>query len=438
MKFYDREEETLLLKKVQEKAKKHACFTILKGRRRVGKTSLLEKAYRGGDYLYFFVARKNEADLCLDFQAEVERYFGISLPGQIATVEALFRYLMELSQREHFTLVIDEFQEFLRVNPSIYSTMQRDWDLYKGKSRLNLVVSGSINRLMEQIFAADQPLYGRSTGDFRLNPFSTSTLKAILKDHGVGCNPESLLALWTFTGGVAKYVEQLVDASALTLEEMVSTLISESSPILNEGKVLLVEEFRKDYGTYFSILSLIASGRTSRSEIENVIGSDVGGYLTKLCDDYSVVSKKTPFGSDASRRNMLYQIDDCFLRFWFRFVYRYQSALELKAYDRLRSLILRDYPVFSGMALEQYFRTKLAESGQWTAIGNWYDRKGENEIDIVAVDDLEKRILFAEVKRNPEKINPQVLKTRAQAFLRATPKYADYSPTFVGYSMEDM
>lgn len=438
MKFYDREKETLFLETVRETSKCHARFTILKGRRRVGKTALIEKAYRGEDYLYFFVARKNEADLCLDFQAEIERYFGLSLPGQIATVEALFRYLMELSTREHFTVVIDEFQEFLRVNPSIYSTMQRDWDRYKGKSKINLVVSGSINRLMEQIFAVDQPLYGRSTEDFRLNPFATTTLKAILKDQGIRKDPEALLALWTLTGGVAKYVEQLVDASAFTLEDMVNAFISESSPILNEGKVLLVEEFRKDYGTYFSILSLIASGRTSRSEIENVIGSDVGGYLTKLCEDYSVVSKKTPFGSDASRRNMLYQIDDCFLRFWFRFVYRYQSAIELKAYDRLRSLILRDYPVFSGLALEQYFRTKLAESGKWTAIGNWYDRKGENEIDIVAVDDLEKQILFAEVKRNQEKIYPQVLKTRAQAFLQVSPKYVDYTPLYAEYSLKDM
>jgi len=438
MKFYDRDKELDILEKISGESKIHANFTILKGRRRVGKTSLIDRCYHQRDYLYFFVARKNEADLCLDFQAEIERYFKRSLPGRISSVEAIFTYLMELSVQESFTLVIDEFQEFLRVNPAIFSTMQRDWDRFKVKSRINLVVCGSINRMMEQIFSVDQPLYGRSTRELRLDPFTTSTLKDILDDQGKGDDPEALLALWTLTGGVAKYVELLMDASAFTPEAMVEVFLSEDSAIPDEGKILLVEEFRKDYGTYFSILSLIASGRTSRSEIENVIGKDVGGYLTKLCEDYAIISKKVPFATGESRRNMIYQIEDNFLRFWFRFVYRYQSAIELKAYDRLRALVIRDYPVFSGRALEQYFRCRLAESGEWTGIGNWYDRRGENEIDIVAVDDLARRILFAEVKRNPERINPHVLESRAQAFLRTASKYADYKPSFASYSMADM
>lgn len=438
MKFYDRENEVAFLRKMRDEARQSARFTILKGRRRVGKTSLLDRAYRDEGYLYFFVARKNEADLCLDFQAEIERFFKLPLPGRIDSFEAVFKYLMEISVQRSFTVVIDEFQEFQRVNPSIFSTMQRDWDRLKHSSKINLVVSGSINRMMDQIFAADQPLFGRSTNGLTLRPFTTATLKKILKDHLKTVDNEALLALWSLTGGVAKYVETLMEASAFSLEKMVEAFVSEDSTIPGEGKVLLVEEFRKDYGTYFSILSLIASGRTSRSEIENVIGSDIGGYLTKLCDSYAILSKKTPFATGGSHRNMLYQIEDNFLRFWFRFIYKYQAAIELKAYSRLRSLIVRDYTVFSGKALEQYFRCKLAESGEWTDIGNWYDRKGENEIDIVAVDDLEKRILFAEVKRNSGKINPRVLEQRAKSFLKTVPKYEEYKRSYAAYSLADM
>ena len=438
MKFYGRQDEVQFLRRVRAESESQAQLTILKGRRRVGKTSLLQHAYGDQDFIYFFVARKDEADLCLDFQAELSRYFKISLPGAMRSFAEIFRYLLEMSEREPLTLVIDEFQDFLRIDESIFSTMQRDWDARKGRAKMNLVVCGSINRMMEQIFSENQPLFGRATHEFRLDPFSTDALKDILSDIGSTQDSESLLSLWTLTGGVAKYVEILTDGGAFDKEAMVNCFVSEGSVVPNEGKILLVDEFRKDYGIYFSILSLIASGRTSRGEIQNVIGSDVGGYLTKLCDDYGLVAKKRPFGDEASSRRLLYEIDDNFLRFWFRFVYRYQAMVEMKAFDRLRDLILRDYAVFSGKSLESYFAKKLAETGTWTQIGRWWDRKGENEIDIVAVDDLEKRILFGEVKRNAERISLGVLRSKAEAFLRNHARYASYASDCRGFSLSEM
>jgi len=204
MRFYDREQELRFLKQVKRASEAQSRMTILKGRRRVGKTALLQQAYAGEDFLYFFVARKNEADLCVDFQAEISRYFGVSMPGIAAKFEDVFKFLVEMSVQRPLTLVIDEFQEFLRVNPSIFSAMQRDWDRLKDRSKMNLVVSGSINKMMEQIFSSNQPLYGRATNEFTLDPFTTSTLKEILADHAQGLDAESLLALWTLTGGVAK------------------------------------------------------------------------------------------------------------------------------------------------------------------------------------------------------------------------------------------
>ena len=437
MRFFDRAKELDFLRQLRRESESGARLTILKGRRRVGKTSLLQHAYGDEDFIYFFVARKNETDLCIDFQAEVSRFFGTSIPGRVGSFEEIFKYLMELSVERHFTLVIDEFQEFLRINPSIFSAMQRDWDRFKTRSRINLIVSGSINRMMEQIFNADQPLYGRATNEFQLAPFTTATCKEILSEYASEYDPEALLALWTFTGGVAKYVELLMDGHAVDMETMVERYISDGSIIPNEGKVLLVDEFKKEYGTYFSIMSLIASGNTSRGEIQNVIGRDIGGYLTKLADEYRLISKKVPLGEEGGR-NMLYTIEDNFLRFWFRFIYRYQSAIELKAFDRLRQFVTRDHKTFSGKALEGYFRARLAEEGGWTKIGGWWDRKGENEIDIVAIDEFDKRVLFAEVKRNPEKINPSVLPKRAEEFLKAKSRYADYEREYRSLSMQDM
>ena len=292
--------------------------------------------------------------------------------------------------------------------------------------------------MMEQIFAADQPLYGRATHEINLDPFTTATVKEILSEHAPDYTVDDLLALWTFTGGVAKYVELLMDADAFTLDAMVKRMVSEGSTIINEGKVLLVDEFGKDYGTYFSILSLIAAGNNTRSEIENAIGSDVGGYLTKLEGEYRLVSKDLPVCERKSNRNVHYTLKDNFLRFWFRFVWKYQSLIELRAYGRLQDIVLRDYRTFSGKTLEDYYQHKFAESGKFTKIGNWWDRKGQNEIDIVAIDDLTKTISFCEVKRNGERIDLGALSEKAEAFHRATGDYTDYHADYLALPMSEM
>jgi len=438
MRFFDRKDEMALLRRIREESKSSARMTILKGRRRIGKTALLQEAYGDEDFLYFFVARKNEADLCEDFAAEISRYLGVTLPGGASTFESIFRFLLEVTQTRPLTLVIDEFQDFLRIDESIFSSMQRDWDRMKGKARVNLVVSGSINRMMEQIFAADQPLYGRATNEIDLAPFSTVSLKEILAFHSPNYSKDSLLALWAFTGGVAKYVELLMDQGAYDLEGMVKAMVSDGSIIPGEGKVLLVDEFGKDYATYFSVLSLIAGGRTSRAEIQNVTGDDIGGYLTKLESEYRLIVKNVPFASNGHNRNMRYLLNDNFYRFWFRFICKYQALIELRAYGRLRELIFRDYSVFSGKALEGYFVRKLSESGRYTRIGNWWNRKGESEIDIVAVDDISRRIDFFEVKRDASRFSKGDLRRKADEFLTVSAEFADYKKGFKGLSVEDM
>ncbi len=209
----------------------------------------------------------------------------------------LFEYLMELSITTPFTLVIDEFQELSRVNPSIYSELQRVWDEYKDRGRLNLVVSGSIYSLMKRIFEDQrEPLFGRADCTLHLKPFDVLTLKEILvEEQGLegpeALNPDDLLSLYMITGGVAKYVELLIDAKAFTREAQLTLVFEEFSPFIEEGKNLLIEELGKEHTMYFSILSLIASSKTSRSEIESILGRTVGGYLDRLEVDYSLTGR---------------------------------------------------------------------------------------------------------------------------------------------------
>ena len=439
MKFYDREREITFLKETREQSKVAARFTVLTGRRRVGKTTLIREAYKDEPFAYFFVARKAEGDLCEAYLEEINEKLGVPTLGSSRKFSDIFRYLMKLSEVRSFTLVIDEFQDFFRVNKSVYSEMQDIWDEYEKTSKMNLVVCGSIYSLMQKIFKdKKEPLYGRNTAELRLKPFRPSVLKEIMADANPGYSKEDLLALFTFTGGVPKYVNLLFDAGALDKDSMIKHIVSPNSTFLNEGKNNLIEEFGKDYGTYFSILSCIARGKNTRSGIEDMIGREVGGYLTNLENDYELITKRQPLFEKSSTKNVRYELGDVFYSFWFRFIFKYSYIIEIENYAKLQAIIERDYNTFSGLMLERYFHQVALEGGEFTRIGRWWDRKWENEIDMIAEDELSNRAMFFEIKRQRSEIGIGTLKQKAETMLRATGAFKDYVIEYEGLNMEDM
>ena len=437
--FYDRKQEIDFLRESRETAEKVARFTVVTGRRRIGKTTLIREAYKDAPFVYFFVARKAESDLCEVYLEEISEKLGIPTLGSSRHFRDIFRYLMELSQSRSFTLVIDEFQDFFRVNKAVYSEIQDIWDKYEKTSKINLVVCGSIYSLMQKIFKnKKEPLDGRNTGELRLKPFRPSVLKQIMADANPNYSKEDLLALFTFTGGVAKYVAQLVDVEALDKEGMIRHIISPNSIFLNEGKNNLIEEFGKDYGIYFSILSCIARGKNTRNEIEDVIGKEVGGYLTNLAEEYELISKRRPLFEKSANKNVRYELDDVFYSFWFRFIFKYSYIIEIENYAKLQEIVMRDYNTFSGLMLERYFHRVAVESGEFTRIGRWWDRKGEKEIDMIAEDELSNCATFYEIKRQAEEISIGMLKQKVQVFLQATHEFKKYAILYKGLSMEEM
>ena len=439
MRFFDRTKEIASLKEILELSKSNAQFTVVTGRRRIGKTSLVWKAYEGEPMLYFFVARKAESDLCADYLQEIENKLGIPTISRGERFSEIFEYLMKLSVQRPITLFLDEFQEFFKINRSVYSDMQRIWDMYHTQAHINLVVCGSIFSMMTKIFkGAKEPLYNRQTRFMSIKPFAPAVLKEIMAEYNPDYTAEDLLALYSFTGGVAKYVQLLVDAGATTKVKMLNHIVRADSVFLGEGKAILIEEFGKDYGVYFSILSAIARGKTARSEIEQVVGREIGGYLTKLEKEYELIVKSQPIFEKSSTKNVRYAIEDNFFTFWFRFIYKYNYMLEIENYDAVKAIISRDYETFSGKMLERYFKRVLVESKAYTRIGAWWDRKGENEIDIVAENELADEAVFIEIKRKAESFDAEALNEKVTAFVRATGRFGGYTVSQKGLSMADM
>lgn len=439
MKFYNRVAELERLHQIQQLSLENAQFTVLTGRRRVGKTQLLLKATENQPTLYFFVSRKAEQFLCQDFAEEINRKLELPLFGTAQNFSSIFNYLMQLSTTRSFNLIIDEFQEFLNINPSVYSDMQRDWDILKEKSKMNLLVCGSVHSLMHKIFEDYKaPLFGRATNIMRIKPFQVSVLKTILSEQSPSSTPEDLLALYTFSGGVAKYVQLLIDNKALTLSKMLDFIIKEDSSFIADGKNMLIEEFGKEYAVYFTILSAISKGDNTRSKIEAVVGKEVGGYLTRMENDYGLISKSLPLYSKSATKNIRYILLDNYLTFWFRFIYKYNHLLEINQFGELRRIVERDYSTFSGKILEKYFREQYIEKGGITRIGGYWDKTGENEIDLIVINENEKTAQFVEIKRNEKHIRYNELKEKAAIMMAKTGQLKGYNIEYRGLSMENM
>ena len=439
MKFYDREKEIRRLHEIQNQSLEIAQFTVVTGRRRIGKTQLLLRAIDTSPTLYFFVSRKAEPLLCQDFQQEISEKLGVPLLGEVREFSKIFQFLMQLSAERPFSLIIDEFQEFLRVNPAIFSDMQHFWDIHKEKSKINLLVCGSVYSLMHKIFEDYKaPLFGRVTHFLRVEPFRISVLKEILTDNNPDFSNEDLLALYTFTGGVAKYVQLLIDNKAFTLKKMLNFIAKEDSHFIIDGKNMLIDEFGKDYTIYFTILSAIARGENTRGQIENTVGSEIGGYLTRMEHDYGLITKNIPLFAKSETKNVRYSLDDNYLTFWFRFVYKYSHVIEIAQFEMFKQIIERDYTTFSGKILERYFREKFIEQGGFTKIGAFWDKTGQNEIDLIALNELNKTAFITEIKRNEKHIRYNILKEKVVNMLAKTGELKGYNIEYKGLSLIDM
>ena len=333
--------------------------------------------------------------------------------------------------------MFDEFQNIAYTRPSIFSDIQDVWDSNKGESHINLVICGSLYSKMKQIFEdKEEPLYGRATARFKIRPFDIATLKTILADHNPGYTAEDLLCLYMVTGGVAKYVEQLMTRGAVTKDGIIRDVFSLGSYFLGEGQEMLRDEFGKDYGNYFSILSALSSGETSRGDVKSYTGLEAGGYLDRLEKDYDIVSRRRPYLAGENTKNVEYVIADNFLNFWFRFIYRYRSAVEVGNLEWLQQKVLADYESYSGPILERFFRQVYAETGLFNTVTNYWRKKdGKDEIDLIAVNDTEKSIVIGEIKRNPEKFDLHALEEKAVSIVAHHKKW---SVSFIGLSMKDM
>ncbi|WP_200762497.1 ATP-binding protein [Nitrosophilus alvini] len=383
-----------------EYRKKGSSFSVIYSKRRVGKTALIEEFIKDKPHIYFYATEVN-LNLQLElFSKEITRFFALPKEFKFESFENAFEYLAKAKIEEKLIIAIDEFQNLTKVDKTFSSTLQKAWDMFLSKSNIHLILCGSVISMMHsEVLNYNAPLYGRRTNSIHLKPIKFRYLNEFLPNLDI----HTLLKTYSSFGSTPKYL-LLYDPKLSFEENLKENILDKNSYLYSEGYFLLKQEI-SETPTYFSILEVISKGDTKIGNIASSLGvnaSFLTRYLNKLIEldilEKEVpVTEKNPLKSKFGR----YRIKDKFLNFWFYYVYKNYSYLEIGEIEAvMQEIELNFIDRFVSFAFEEVIKEQIIDDPEKfldfkpMKVGRWWNNK--EEIDIVAFDD--KNIAFIECK----------------------------------------
>lgn len=408
MKFIDRKREMSTLEKEYNREN---SFVVLYGRRRTGKTTLIKEFIKDKNAFYFFADKQNESLQINRFKNQLAEHFKDEFLKKIEINDwdTIFDYFISKIEDEKFVLVIDEFQYLCLMNKGFSSIFQRIYDEKIADKNIMVILCGSLISMMySEVLSYDSPLYGRRTAQIKLQPISFEYYKEFFDNK----SKRELIEFYSITGGIPKYILEF-DRNKTPLWNIENNIFNKDNFLYSEPKFLLQEEIN-DLSRYFSILNSIALGNTKLSSICSHLGlnsSSMTSYITKLID-LDILEKEVPVTENIENgKKGLYKIKDNYLKFWFSYVYPYQSYLEIENLSYPLEKIKNEFNLWVSKIYEDLSRETLLNNFEIPfpikKLGRWWNNN--EEIDIVGLGDNE--IIFGECKWSSKKVGLSVLLT---------------------------
>jgi len=389
-------------------AKNDFSFIPIYGRRRVGKTQLIEEFIRDKRAVFFTAVNKGT------YKSNIELLSKAIFDGNQATpVYGSFYDAMDgihaLAQKEKLIFVIDEFPYLAQSDESILSILQQFIDLKFLKTNMMLILSGSSLSFMEnQVLGYQSPLYGRRTGQIKLLPLDFQTARQFAPQF----SKLDQAVMYGVTGAIPKYLSLFDDMRSLD-ENIMGQYFDRNAYLFEETDNLLKQEF-KEPALYQAIITAIASGASQMKDIKNKVSeesSTVATYMKSLLDT-GIVKKEVPAMDKPGSRKTIYRLEDGMFRFWYRFIYPNVSLIALDKGEMVYNRIQPQITGFMGEVFEklciEYMWSIYAELPvAFQNISRWWgnnpDLKAQSEIDFIAYSNDEAQAIFGECKwRNEE------------------------------------
>ena len=414
--FIDRERELAFLEEKWQEPK--AQFIVLWGKRRVGKTELVKQFIKNKPHVYFLAENTNEKEQLHRFSNALGNFFKEPLleTRGFAGWEESFDFIKKKGKR--LVLVIDEFPYLVFSNPGMLSLFQKAWDEYWSKSNIFLVLLGSSMAMMEnEVLGYRSPLYGRRTGQWRVDPMTFSAAGRFRKEKSFG----DRIAHFAVAGGIPAYWLQFESRKGFN-ENLKGHLLRKGEMLYDEVEFILREELREPR-YYFALLQAMAQGKRKLSELVNATGisQPVANKYLGVLADLRIVEREIPVTEEKPLKSKkgLYHITDEFFQFWFKFIFTSRGELELGRVEEVLKKIQQGLSQHLGRIYEKVARERLVFSPgrifPFSAVGRWWDRN--EEIDLVGINKELDSILFGEVKWTEKLVGTDIyenLKRKAQ------------------------
>lgn len=392
-------------------------FAVIYGRRRVGKTALINEFSKDKDTIFFTGVETNAKQNLENFSRCIMEYqTGFAVDSSFASFQAALEYVFQLAQKKRLVMVIDEYPYVARASKSFASTLQMLIDKNKDSSKLFLILCGSSMSYMEDnVLAYKAPLYGRRTSQLKMQPFDFFESCRYFENF----SGEDKALAYGIMGGTPQYLMQLDDR--LSIEDNIkNTHLNPASSIFEEPNNLLKQEVREP-AIYNAVITAIATGASKMSEISGKIDEDTSVCATYIKNLISlgIVKKEMPYGEKSGRKT-IYSIEDNMFRFWYRFVPGNTSLISRGAADLAYSRIAPELSAYMGGVFEEICKQylwRLLLAGKcavsFTELGRWWGTnpktRTQEEIDIMGTD--KDSALFGECKWTNDKVDLGVLET---------------------------
>lgn len=393
-------------------------FAVIYGRRRVGKSALINQFIGNRKAIYFMGVESNEKQNLENFSKSILEYSnGIETESTFPSFQAALEYVFRLAEKERLILAMDEYPYVARSSKSLASTLQLLIDKYHQSSKLMLILCGSSMSYMEdQVLAYKAPLYGRRTAQMKIMPFD---FEEVCRYFSYMPGEDKAL-LYGIVGGTPQYLLQM-DSEKTVEENIKDTFLNPVSFLYEEPINLLKQEVREP-SVYTAIIAAIAGGASRMSEISTKVGEETSvctAYLKNLVS-LGIVQRETPYGETASRKT-IYAIEDNMFRFWYRFVLGNNSLIARGATDLVYKRIEPHLSEYMGKVFEEIckqFLWRQLLNGEcpveFSSLGRWWgtdpSAKCQVEIDIMGEQDKD-TALFGECKWTNEKVDLNILET---------------------------
>ncbi len=448
--FYGRRSELQQMARILER--RRWFFLQISGRRRIGKTALIQEALRAAGIaktLYVQIPDSDPAGVVAACNGYLET-FGI--PQEISSLGELTQLIGRLAS-DGYVVALDEFQYFHRKHLADFcSLLQAEVDRLAARAAAvsgGLIVLGSLHAEMTALLEdRDAPLFNRTTDTLELGHLDIGSLLEMLRVHADD-DPRRLLFLWNLFEGVPKFYRDAYEQGVLDADRkdlLRSLFFSSSSPLRNEADNWFLRELR---GRYDMVLQYLAKHPgCNNADIEAAMANlsgpgaagQVGGYLKILSERYRMIERRLPIFSSATARSGRYYIRDNFLRAWLSALQRPVSAVAFRPVEGLIDQADERLADVEGYALEDLAAQLYAERSR-LGIGNFslterirgYWDRADVEIDLVAINEDERRIRFGTCKRNAGRLLDSVdpLQHGAARFLKSYPKFNAWQVEYV-------